>query len=53
MGDALVADSRWGGFAGHHEPWSGEYREDPGGTTIQAKNPVIIFINWDPGRSLG
>jgi hypothetical protein len=24
----------------------GEYREDPGGTTIQAKNPVIIFINW-------
>ncbi len=24
----------------------GEYRENPGGTTIQAKNPVIIFINW-------
>ena len=24
----------------------GEYEEDPGGTTIQAKNPVIIFINW-------
>jgi len=21
----------------------GEYREDPGGTTIQAKNPVIIL----------
>jgi len=24
----------------------GEYREDSGGTTIKAKNPVIIFISW-------